>query len=1162
LAKVADARQLQEQVAQTAAGLEMLTEVVSNLKIEDATQTIAVIDHISLVYSQVNQVKSALTNKLKELGRVEGQAEFVSQLKLIDQSVISYLDVCDTPEKCQEYLTKAMVQLETLESKFADFDEFIVQLTEKREELCDAFESRKVRLVAERNQRASALMASAERILKGVTNRVRTLTDIDQINGYFASDLMIDRVRETIEQLKALGDAVKAEDIANRLKTIHQDSIRQLNDKQALYEDDDKVIRLGTHRFAVNRQPLEGTVVQKGGQLCFHLTGTGFFEAIEDEVLEQTKDVWDLSLVSETPQVYRAEYLAFKMLESLLADPAAEIEAVRALPVDGLVARVQAFMGPRYDEGYVKGVHDQDAATILQALLEIRSTVGLLRYDTRARAVATLFWRAGGIPQEEKATLRARIMGMGYVQALFGAGEAQAGYIAEIKTRLERFAEATGLLETNLVQEAAEYLFYELAGPDEFVLSQTARDLTDDLRKHLGKRGFAENLQRSMQALSQDPIAGFRLLADWARAYLADVGQGDRREYAEEIAASLLPDLGVNWTVVSASVERDLTGLAGSHARIEQGRCHLNYCHFMARLQRHEQHVAPRFIQYQKCRNAIVERYGRDLHLDEFQPHVLTTFVRNTLIDKIYLPLIGDNFAKQIGAAGQEKRTDRQGLLLLISPPGYGKTTLLEYVANRLGLTFVKINGPAVGSRVVSLDPSEAPNAAAREELMKLNLALEMGDNVMIYVDDIQHTNPEFLQKFISLCDAQRRIEGVYRGRARTYDLRGKRACVVMAGNPYTESGKRFRIPDMLANRADTYNIGDIVGDNYDQFVLSYVENCLTSNPVLETLSRRSQRDAFTVLRIAETGQREGLDFEGNYTAEEIQEYVATMKKLLVVRDVVLKVNREYIRSAGQADEYRTEPPFLLQGSYRNMNRIAERVLPVMNDAELWTLIYSTYEQDAQMLTSGAESNLLKFRELTGRLDEEQARRWDQIKKTFSRNLLLGGESDDKITKIVRQMNAFTAGLDSIKDVLADGVTAMRQPIETDGAKAAAQDVLTKMDQLITALKRQQTEQAAAEQTRDAERTARDSRTLVSVLEEQFHAMETWLLPMTHGDKAQKDQVIGQLMERFEFMVRGYNRLIDVLRSHRTGESVPQDRPARKSPPKAKRKTPPSDKNP
>ena len=108
------------------------------------------------------------------------------------------------------------------------------------------------------------------------------------------------------------------------------------------------------------------------------------------------------------------------------------------------------------------------------------------------------------------------------------------------------------------------------------------------------------------------------------------------------------------------------------------------------------------------------------------------------------------------------------GCCCLISPPGYGKTTLMEYMANRLGIIFMKINGPAIGHHVTSLDPTEAPNAAAREEVEKLNLALEMGDNVMIYLDDIQHVNPEFLQKFISLCDAtaedRRRVATARRG--------------------------------------------------------------------------------------------------------------------------------------------------------------------------------------------------------------------------------------------------------------------------------------------------------------------------------------------------------------------------------------------------------------
>ena len=196
----------------------------------------------------------------------------------------------------------------------------------------------------------------------------------------------------------------------------------------------------------------------------------------------------------------------------------------------------------------------------------------------------------------------------------------------------------------------------------------------------------------------------------------------------------------------------------------------------------------------------------------------MSSFVRNRLINNVYLPLIGANLAKQIGTAGENKRTDLMGLLLLISPPGYGKTTLMEYLANRLGIVFMKINGPAIGHAVTSVDPEQAPNAGAREELEKLNLAFEMGDNVMIYLDDIQHCHPEFLQKFISLCDAQRKIEGVYRGRSKTYDFRGKKVCVVMAGNPYTESGDKFQIPDMLANRADIYNLGDVIGDSAEAF--------------------------------------------------------------------------------------------------------------------------------------------------------------------------------------------------------------------------------------------------------------------------------------------------------------------------------------------------------
>jgi hypothetical protein len=315
-----------------------------------------------------------------------------------------------------------------------------------------------------------------------------------------------------------------------------------------------------------------------------------------------------------------------------------------------------------------------------------------------------------------------------------------------------------------------------------------------------------------------------------------------------------------------------------------------------------------------------------------------------------------------------------------------------------------------------------------------------MGDNVMIYLDDIQHTNPEFLQKFISLCDAQRKIEGVYKGRSRTYDLRGRKVAVVMAGNPYTESGEKFQIPDMLSNRADIYNLGEIIGETSDAFEMSYLENSLTSNPVLSKLASRSQKDVYAIIAMANNEPRDGIELEGNYSLEEINELVSTMQKLMRVRDVILAVNKEYIRSAAQSDDYRTEPSFKLQGSYRNMNRIAEKVVSVMNDDELTSLIVSNYENDAQTLTSGTEANLLKFRELTELMTDEEKERWDDIKRAFRQNVKMRGiSSDDKTGQVIAQLGTLSDGLDSIRKAMATGVA---QLAEQRAAEAIAEPVV------------------------------------------------------------------------------------------------------------------------
>jgi hypothetical protein len=244
-----------------------------------------------------------------------------------------------------------------------------------------------------------------------------------------------------------------------------------------------------------------------------------------------------------------------------------------------------------------------------------------------------------------------------------------------------------------------------------------------------------------------------------------------------------------------------------------------------------------------------------------------------------------------------------------------------------------------------------------------------------------------------------------------------------MAGNPYTESGDKFQIPDMLANRADTYNLGDVIGGSRAAFELSYLENALTSNPTLNNLASRSSKDVYAIINMAQIDSAEGIELESDYSVEELNELVSVMRKLMQVRDVVLRVNEQYIASAAQADAYRTEPPFKLQGSYRDMNKIAERVVPIMNDDELEILIRSHYENAAQTLTTAAEANLLKLRSMLGNLSEQNAARWEDIKRKFTRNILLGSTGeDDQVGRVVAQLTTFTEGLHQIKEALESGV--------------------------------------------------------------------------------------------------------------------------------------------
>ena len=1028
----ATGKQLDGEFEKIGSSLELLIETVSQLKIDDLAQRTTIIDRIGDCLSQLNRGRSTLRMRLRDLTTSEMEADFASQSKLLDQSTAGVLDTSDVPDKVDAALTRVLMQIEELEGRYADSEALLLRLTEKRQSICDTFESKRQQLVEVRSRRANTLVAAADRILAGIASKTARIDELAALNSYFASDLMVEKVRSIADQLRELGDSVRREDVLSRLKTIADDSVRQQRDRRELLSDGNRAIKLGQHSFSVNHHAIELTTVFRNGQLNLHLTGTQFFEPIVDPALDDAREIWEQPLASESPRVYRGEFLGYSLAQQLEQNSGSigmNTDSFLALDESQRIVWVREAMQTRYQEGYTRGVHDSDTARILAAVLESRSTLGLLAFAPKLRSLAWYVWDRL-VPSELRESTEVWLVDFGLMDSLLANKQHNSAALARIVSLLKQFDQ--GLLKGTSRSEAAQYLLAQIqrlpadripaVHPRASEILQTMKrampvSAWNTIASSLEKQG---NRPLDLWQLTQRVADG--LIANYSIQFALDVNDPPS-DYREEVVLQLLLPSTVSSdslkTQSTIKLPSTISNLSGDHPRISNGSMPFQYHEFQQRLSYHMKQHVPRWLALQSAKQKEIERAGKRLRSHEFKATVLTSFVRNRLIDQVYLPRIGDNMAKQLGAIGENKRTDRMGLLLLISPPGYGKTTLMEYVANRLGLVFVKVNGPAIGHAVTSLDPSEATNAAAREEVQRINLALEMGDNTMLYLDDIQHCNVELLQKFIPLCDATRRIEGVWNGQSKTYDLKGRKFAVVMAGNPYNESGERFQIPDMLANRADVYNLGEIIGDSREAFELSYLENCLTNNSVLQPLSRCSNADQRAVIAAATRGTTEGLSLESNLSPDSVLEMMSVLSKLNTVRDAVLTMNREYIRSASQSDDYRTEPPFKLQGSYRNMNRIAEKVVPVMNEAELQTLIQSSYQQDSQTLSRDGESNMLKFRELQGILTEEEQRRWNSIKSTFAQKTKLKGLSgEDSTAQVLGSIMSLRDGLDAIQNAL------------------------------------------------------------------------------------------------------------------------------------------------
>lgn len=174
--------------------------------------------------------------------------------------------------------------------------------------------------------------------------------------------------------------------------------------------------------------------------LAFALTGTDYRSPVTDPDFAATRPFWDRPLPSESPEVYRVEHLAARLLDE--HGPAALTEA------DDLPALVRQAAQTACDEGYERGVHDHDATLILTALPHLHESAGLLRHEPAARAAAHLFW-AHDTTAEDRDSWTRRAVSLARARDTFGLAPAVVDLVTEL-------AQVIG------TQAAATYRFEEL----------------------------------------------------------------------------------------------------------------------------------------------------------------------------------------------------------------------------------------------------------------------------------------------------------------------------------------------------------------------------------------------------------------------------------------------------------------------------------------------------------------------------------------------------------------------------------------------------------------------------------------------------------------------------------------------------------------------------
>src|SRR5690606_36693068 len=127
-------------------------------------------------------------------------------------------------------------------------------------------------------------------------------------------------------------------------------------------------------------------------------------------------------------------------------------------------------------------------------------------------------------------------------------------------------------------------------------------------------------------------INRFYLTINWLNSYIDnDEEDMSSRGYIEEAAITLLYPKEDTQRIIAKDYAH-ISGLKGNHPVLHNGEQAIQYHEFLNRLTHFANFNVSRFTAFAALKEQLVRTYTTELKIGQFEPKVLTSFVRNKLI--------------------------------------------------------------------------------------------------------------------------------------------------------------------------------------------------------------------------------------------------------------------------------------------------------------------------------------------------------------------------------------------------------------------------------------------------------------------------------------------------------------------------------------------------